>query len=174
MSSRASAPSLVLVLALGCRGTPAQPGDTQAASESTDPTTSSTDSGTEAAPETDTETEAETDTETETGDPGPFDPTPTDVLAELGCDVTLPEASDALWQAFVDQRETWLYALSEPILACVGNRDTGHPAFHGCIDWHSAVHATWALHAIYRMTGEPSYLAAANAVLDPAGVAGEL
>jgi hypothetical protein len=120
---------------------------------------------------TETGSGTETDSGTETG---PFDPTPTDVLAELGCPPNLPETSDERWQAFVDQREAWLYALSEPILACVGQQDTGHPAFHGCIDWHSAVHATWALHALYRITAEPAYLAAANAVLDPTGVAGEL
>jgi hypothetical protein len=100
--------------------------------------------------------------------------TPTDVLGELGCGITLPEDSDARWQAFLAQREAWLHALSEPILACVGNRDTGHPAFHGCYDWHSAVHATWALYALHRMTGDAAYLAAANAVLDPEGIAGEL
>src|SRR5262249_7588564 len=75
---------------------------------------------------------------------------------------------------FVDQRESWLYALSEPILSCVQQQDTTHPAFHGCIDWHSAVHGTWALHALYRITDEDAYLAAANAVLDPRAVAGEL
>lgn len=116
--------------------------------------------------------DSSTDTDTDTGEP--FDPTPTDVLAATGCDAPIPEASDARWQAFLDQREAWLYALSEPILDCVDNQDTDHPAFHGCIDWHSSVHATWALHALYRITGEPAYLAAADAVLDPEGVAGEL
>ena len=158
------------MLVLGCRGSVPTAGESKA-----DTTTDeSADASTQAAEsETETETTTDTETETETGDE-PFDPTPTDVLAELGCDVPLPNDSDARWQAFVAQRESWLHALSEPILACVGNRDTGHPAFHGCIDWHSAVHATWALHALHRMTGEPAYLQAANAVLDPAGVAGEL
>lgn len=171
MDGRASVWPLVLALALGCRGTDPQRGDTAAASESTGTAGQPSESSTEAG----TETETGAGTQTETGEPdGPFDPTRTDVLAELGCEVTLPDDSDARWQAFVDQREAWLYALSEPILACVGNRDTEHPAFHGCIDWHSAVHATWALHALYRMTGEPAYLAAADAVLEPDAVAGEL
>jgi hypothetical protein len=124
-----------------------------------------------ASSETGRETATDTSSETETG---PFDPTPTDVLEQLGCPPTLPATSDARWQAFVERREGWLYALSEPILACVDAHDTQHPAFHGCIDWHSAVHATWALHALHRITGEAAYLAAANAVLDPVGLAGEL
>jgi hypothetical protein len=165
---------VLFALLLGCRGS--EPGSSDAgsdaaASESVGGTTQSTESGTTIGSESDSETE----TGLETSDSSePFDPTPSDVLAELGCEVALPEDSEARWQAFLAQREGWLHALSEPILACVGKQDTEHPAFHGCIDWHSAVHATWALHALHRMTGEPAYLAAANAVLDPTGVAGEL
>jgi hypothetical protein len=136
---------------------------------------SETDAASSTGGETETGAETETGSETETGETGePFDPTPSDVLGEIGCELELPGDSEALWQAFLDQREAWLHALSEPILACVENQDTDHPAFHGCIDWHSAVHATWALHALYRMTQEPAYLAAANQVLDPEGLAGEL
>ncbi len=35
--------------------------------------------------------------------------------------------------------------LARPIGDCVRRRDTRHPAFHGCIDWHSSVHGNWAL-----------------------------
>ena len=161
----------MLALVLGCRGSAPTVGESKADTTTDESADASTQTA-ESESETETST-SESESETETGDE-PFDPTPTDVLAELGCNVPLPDDSDARWQAFVAQRESWLHALSEPILACVGNRDTGHPAFHGCIDWHSAVHATWALHALHRMTGEPAYLQAANAVLDPAGVAGEL
>jgi hypothetical protein len=143
------------------------------ASESSPVSESATASSESAGPSTETGSESgpETSSESETG---PFDPTPSDVLDQIGCPPSLPETSDARWQAFVDRRESWLFALSEPILACVDQHDTEHPAFHGCIDWHSAVHATWALHALYRMTRAPAYLAAANAVLDPVGLAGEL
>ena len=41
-------------------------------------------------------------------------------------------------------------ALSEPIVDCIGRRDTNHPVFHGCIDWHSSVHGHWALMALSR------------------------
>ena len=55
-----------------------------------------------------------------------------------------------------------LRTLSVPILKCIVRYDTSNPAFHGCIDWHSAVHATFALHAISRLTGADSYQAAAE------------
>ncbi len=96
------------------------------------------------------------------------------MISGLGCASELPADSDARWQEFLDRRVGWLHALAQPVLACVVEQDTSHPAFHGCIDWHSAVHGTYALHALYRMTGEPLYLDAAQAVLDPVGVSGEL
>lgn len=50
-----------------------------------------------------------------------------------------------------------LERLAAPIEACIVRHDTAHPAFHGCVDWHSAVHATFALLAISRLTGDPAY-----------------
>jgi Protein of unknown function (DUF2891) len=44
--------------------------------------------------------------------------------------------------------------LAKTVRVCVARKDTGHPAFHGCIDWHSAVHGVWALTAYARMTGD--------------------
>ena len=85
-----------------------------------------------------------------------------------------PTPGDPVWQAFLDDRDDKLRALSEPILDCVDRPDTNHPAFHGCIDWHSAVHGTWSLLAISRMTGDPSFGEAADAVLEPQLVADEL
>ena len=43
--------------------------------------------------------------------------------------------------------------LVKPIAYCVQQNDTRHSAFRGCIDWHSAVHGTWALIAYMRATG---------------------
>src|ERR1700744_694838 len=37
--------------------------------------------------------------------------------------------------------------LAAPIAICVAHHDTDNPAFHGCMDWHSAVHGVWALSA---------------------------
>lgn len=46
--------------------------------------------------------------------------------------------------------------LAPPIRHCVASRDTGHAAFHGCVDWHSAVHGNYALRVISRLTGDPT------------------
>lgn len=107
--------------------------------------------------------------ETSTGAPGPA--TTTTGSAE---DSSTGDPIDPAWQAFLDAREDWLHALAVPILACSAQMDTGHPAFHGCIDWHSHVHATYALHVVYRVTGDTTVLDAAEATLAPAAVAGEL
>ena len=39
--------------------------------------------------------------------------------------------------------------LAKAVRAAVARKDTGHAAFHGCIDWHSAVHGAWALAAYW-------------------------
>jgi hypothetical protein len=58
-------------------------------------------------------------------------------------------------------REDALRALAPPILASVGREDTRSPIFHGCCDWHSAVHGVYSLYAIHERTGEELYLDAA-------------
>jgi Protein of unknown function (DUF2891) len=50
-----------------------------------------------------------------------------------------------------------LERLAAPIEACIVRHDTANPAFHGCVDWHSAVHATFSLFAISRLTGDLVY-----------------
>jgi hypothetical protein len=45
-------------------------------------------------------------------------------------------------------------ALAMAVSQAVARNDTDHAAFCGCIDWHSAVHGTWALVAYARMTGD--------------------
>jgi hypothetical protein len=57
-------------------------------------------------------------------------------------------------QALTEARREIARELVEPIRAAVARRDTEHAAFHGCIDWHSAVHGVWALVAYRRMTGD--------------------
>jgi len=78
------------------------------------------------------------------------------------------------WASFLEARGDHLGALGEVVLDCVGQIDTTHPVFRGCIDWHSAVHGIWALHALYRLTGDDAWLEAAEAALDPAGLEEEL
>lgn len=119
-----------------------------------------------AEPETtDTEPELAEETGTTTVDTGdPELPTTGDTGAEV----------DESWERFLETREAFLVDLGEPILDCVARQDTYHPAFHGCIDWHSAVHGTWALHVLYDLTGDGTYLDAADAVLEPGALALEL
>jgi hypothetical protein len=64
-------------------------------------------------------------------------------------------------------------ALAGTIRDALGRRDTGHVAFHGCIDWHSAVHGTWALTAYTRLTGDRRYEAFLADVLRPEKLAEE-
>jgi Protein of unknown function (DUF2891) len=64
-------------------------------------------------------------------------------------------------------------ALAQPIRLGVARRDTGHPAFHGCLDWHSAVHGVWALTAYARMTGDPQDEPRIAEILNPAKIAAE-
>jgi len=49
---------------------------------------------------------------------------------------------------------------------CSGRQDTSHPAFKGCIDWHSAVHGVWALLAYQRATGDTKYAALVGSILN--------
>jgi hypothetical protein len=86
-------------------------------------------------------------------------------------DMTEP---DPEWTDLLDRRDQALIDLGEPVLDCVTRADAEHPAFHGCVDWHSAVHGTWALHALARLVGDEAYLDAADDVLDPEEVADEL
>src|ERR1700761_5938585 len=65
-------------------------------------------------------------------------------------------------------------SLSVPISECVVRRDTTHPVFHGCIDWHSAVHGNYALRVISRVTGDTKYLDIAQSVISPDGLSSEL
>lgn len=50
-----------------------------------------------------------------------------------------------------------LERLAAPIEACIVRHDMANPAFHGCVDWHSAVHATFSLLVISRLSGDPAY-----------------
>jgi hypothetical protein len=63
--------------------------------------------------------------------------------------------------------------LAATIRRCVERKDTGHAAFHGCIDWHSAVHGAWALTAYGRATGDRQHAGLLARILTPAKVAAE-
>jgi hypothetical protein len=56
-------------------------------------------------------------------------------------------------------RDQMLETLAESIGKAVRRTDTQHPVFHGCVDWHSAVHGHWALLRIAATTGKDDELA---------------
>jgi Protein of unknown function (DUF2891) len=66
------------------------------------------------------------------------------------------------WATLKGRREELLHTLAPPILSGLGNEDTPSPIFHGCLDWHSAVHGVYSLYAIHRRTGAELYLEAAR------------
>ena len=60
----------------------------------------------------------------------------------------------ARFRAFQSEGAHWVSLLAQVPAQHVLRHDTIHPAFHGCIDWHSACHATWALLAARGLTGD--------------------
>ncbi len=63
----------------------------------------------------------------------------------------------ARFRAFKAEAPHWATLLAQVPARHILRHDTAHPAFHGCIDWHSACHAAWALLAHRRLTGDARY-----------------
>ncbi len=78
------------------------------------------------------------------------------------------------WETFLGRRDEMVRAFATVVAAGVARSDTAHPAFHGCFDWHSAVHGTYALLAASRLTGESAFAEAALSQTGPAAVAAEV
>jgi hypothetical protein len=74
-------------------------------------------------------------------------------------------------RAFKTEVPHWVDLLAEVPSRHVLKHDTAHPVFHGCIDWHSACHATWALLAHRAITGDTRYEGLVNGILMPAKLA---
>jgi len=79
----------------------------------------------------------------------------------------------ARFRAFQSEGSHWVSLLAQVPAEHVLRHDTIHPAFHGCIDWHSACHATWALLAARGLTGDGRYDAIIDSILMPAKLAAE-
>lgn len=77
----------------------------------------------------------------------------------------------ARFRAFQSEVPHWVELLAEVPAQHVQRHDTVHPAFHGCIDWHSACHATWALLAHRAVTGDERHENIVDAILSPANLA---
>jgi hypothetical protein len=72
-------------------------------------------------------------------------------------------------QDLVEQGRRLLQEMEPAIARCIARRDTAAPVFHGCYDWHSAVHGHWALFRIARALGRTSpETEQAEQSLDPA------
>lgn len=66
------------------------------------------------------------------------------------------------WANFQQNRSLYLKDLSATVASCVTRKDTSHPVFHGCYDWHSAVHGHWALLRSHRLSANSEYLGIVN------------
>lgn len=73
----------------------------------------------------------------------------------------------ARFRAFLVDAPHWVDMLAAVPAEHVQRHDTAHPSFHGCIDWHSACHATWALLAHRRLTGSRIYEPIVDKILMP-------
>jgi hypothetical protein len=92
------------------------------------------------------------------------------VLFALNCyALQIPESILPLLQSKVKIASE----LAKPVSRCVAREDTGHYSFHGCIDWHSAVHGVWALIAYSRATGDTQYQSLISDALEAAKIDAE-
>lgn len=74
----------------------------------------------------------------------------------------------------VPNQTAMLNELARTIYDAVRRSDTQHPVFHGCLDWHSAVHGHWALLRVAAITGRHDGKARwVVAALDPQRLAAE-
>jgi hypothetical protein len=69
------------------------------------------------------------------------------------------------WRIFCTSRLEYLSILGEVVEKGFTRRDTLHPAFCGCIDWHSSVHGAYALLTAARLTGQSRWVEAVDAAL---------
>jgi hypothetical protein len=83
-------------------------------------------------------------------------------------------ASDKSWHDFISDRTGMLNKLAPSFVDCFKRRDSLidplSPIFHGCIDWHSAVHAAYSHHVVYHRTGAYAYLDLVEQQIAPQGV----
>jgi Protein of unknown function (DUF2891) len=69
-------------------------------------------------------------------------------------------------ESFADNKDAIAGELAEQVASSSRRRDTRHPAFKGCVDWHSAVHGVWALVAYERATGNRQHFELVSSILN--------
>ena len=67
---------------------------------------------------------------------------------------------------FQDHKSAIAAELARQVAYASARLDTNHPAFRGCVDWHSAVHGVWALIAYQRATGDAQYWSLIASILN--------
>lgn len=89
-------------------------------------------------------------------------------------DAQTSASSAQVWKRFQADRTKLYEALAPAFTSCFQRRDSLidplSPIFHGCLDWHSAVHAAYSHHVLYRRTGDENYLNLVESKIAPAGV----
>jgi len=78
------------------------------------------------------------------------------------------------WENFCAACPGYLKALAENVEQSFLRRDTTHPVFCGCIDWHSSVHGAYALLTAARLTGQTRWARVVDAALEPDCLEAEL
>lgn len=78
------------------------------------------------------------------------------------------------WKKFCDRRRQDLIALAERVEESFIRRDTTHPAFCGCVDWHSSVHGAYALLTAAQLTGQSRWAETVDAALSTECLEAEL
>ena len=93
----------------------------------------------------------------------------------LEADLGLPRTALAERETwFREGRDGWLRDLAAITREALQRHDTDAPVFHGCCDWHSAVHGHWALMRVMRATGDRQDEAFLRASLTREGLAKEV
>ena len=103
------------------------------------------------------------------------------VAATLASSLVIPVTTSAAakpksstWKRFLADRTKLSETLAPAFISCFKRRDSAidplSPIFHGCLDWHSAVHAAYSHHVLYRRTGKKEYLDLAQDQIAPGGV----
>ncbi len=102
------------------------------------------------------------------------------VATVVAFSVALPGAAakspgaDTSWAGFKADRVELLETLSPAFVSCFKRRDSAvdplSPIFHGCIDWHSAVHAAYSHHVLYRRTGDKEFMRLVDDQFAPQGI----
>ena len=78
------------------------------------------------------------------------------------------------WGFFCASRLEYLSILGEVVEQGFIRRDTEHPTFCGCIDWHSSVHGAYALLTAARLTGQSRWAEVVDAAFTPECLDAEL